>query len=122
MWRPDYLHLIPLAEVIREVVGHASVKTQTVQEFYNHFLEEFDSEIGVLLDHHIEELKDVNEKIGKAIQKFRSGKTIIIPGGGGEYGEIVIPRNTKERKRIMKERKDEIECRYDSSQKQLSEF
>ncbi len=122
MWRPDYLHLIPLAEIIREVVGHSSVKTQTVQEFYNHFLEEFDSEISVLLDKSIEDIKEVNKNIAEAIQKFREGKTIIIPGGGGEYGEIVIPRDMEERRRIMKERKDEIECRYDSSQSQISEF
>ncbi|MDY6789256.1 MAG: TIGR00375 family protein [Candidatus Nanohaloarchaea archaeon] len=121
-WRPNYTHLVPLAEIIREVVGHASVKTKTVQNLYDKFISKFDSEIAILVDRPIEALEEVNKKVADAVQKFRKGKTVMIPGGGGEYGELVIPRDEEERQRILKERKDEIKCRYDKSQKQLSDF
>ena len=36
----------------------------------------------------------------------------MIPGGGGDYGERIIPENKDEKEIIQEERKDEINCRY----------
>ncbi len=121
-WRPRYLHLVPLAEIIKEVVGHSSTKTKTVQKIYGDFQSEFNSEINILIDEDIENLSEVNKKVGSAVRKFREGKTIMIPGGGGSYGELVIPRDEQDRKRILEERESDIGCFYSKEQKSLSDF
>ncbi len=120
--RPEYVHLVPLAEIIQHVVGHSSPTTKTVQSIYDNFLDAFDSEIGILLDTDIEDLEDVNSKVARAIGMFREDKTIMIPGGGGEYGELIIPRDEEQRQRILETRADELECRYDNTQSSLSDF
>jgi len=120
--RPEYVHLVPLAEIIQHVVGHSSPTTKTVQSIYDDFLDAFDSEIGILIDADIEDLQDINSKVARAIRMFREDKTIMVPGGGGEYGELIIPRDEEERQRILDKRSDELECRYENTQSSLSDF
>lgn len=120
--RPDYLHLPPLANIIQEVVGHASPTTKTVQELWKKFNERHGPEIDILVEEEVESLKQTNRKVGGAIQKFRDGDSIMIPGGGGKYGELVIPADMEEKKRIEHERKDELECRYSRVQESLDSF
>lgn len=121
-WRPEYTHLVPLAEIIKEDVGHASVTTKTVQRIYDSFLDAFDSEIEILIDTPLEELRDINPGIAKAIKAFRNEMTVMIPGGGGEYGELIIPESEDEYERIKQRRKADLECRYENTQKGLDEF
>ncbi|MDY6776780.1 MAG: phosphotransferase, partial [Candidatus Nanohaloarchaea archaeon] len=108
--------------IIQEVVGHSSPTTKTVQGIYGDFQEKFDSEIHMLTDADIDSLKEVNRKVGEAVEKFRKEEIVMVPGGGGEYGEIVIPSDEGERKRIEERREDELECRYTGEQKSLSSF
>jgi uncharacterized protein (TIGR00375 family) len=121
-WRPEYTHLVPLAEIIREIVGHASVTTKGVQRVYDNFLSRFDSEIQILIDTPIDRLKEINSQVADAVEKFRDDRTIMIPGGGGEYGELIIPRDEEERQRIIDKRQDELECRYANTQQSLDNF
>jgi uncharacterized protein (TIGR00375 family) len=121
-WRPEYKHLVPLAEIIKEVVGHASVTTKTVQNMYDSYTSRFDSEIQILVDAPIDDLKDVNKNVGEAVRKFRDETTIMVPGGGGEYGDLIIPSDEEERQRILAQREDEINCRYGESQQSLTDF
>ena len=46
----------------------------------------------------------------------------MVPGGGGKYGELIIPRDEEERERVMAERRDEIECVYSNDQSSLTDF
>ena len=121
-WRPEYDHLVPLAEIIREIVGHSSVTTKGVQSVYDSFQSEFGSEIDILVDREIPELEKVNRRVADAVRKFREERTIMVPGGGGKYGELIIPRDEEERKRILKDRRDEIECVYSNDQRSLADF
>ncbi|MCJ7450771.1 MAG: TIGR00375 family protein [Candidatus Nanohaloarchaeota archaeon QJJ-9] len=121
-WRPEYMHLVPLAEIIKQVVGHSSVTTKKVQRIYDRYVEKFDSETDILVDEPAKKLKKVNQKVGAAVEKFREGKTVMVPGGGGEYGELIIPRNEEERRRIVEERESELNCEYRGNQKSLGEF
>lgn len=121
-FRPEYVHLFPLAEIIQEVVGHSSPTTKTVQRIYDSFQERFESEIVMLADAPIEELEEVNREVGEAVRKFREDETIIVPGGGGSYGELIIPTDAEEKRRIEARRKDELRCRYSRKQKQIGEF
>ncbi len=121
-WRGDYIHLIPLAEIIKEVVGHSSTKTKTVQKIYDDFQSEFPSEIEILLEEKLEDLREVNSKVSEAVSKFRKQKIVMIPGGGGKYGSIRIPRDEEDRKNIIEENQHEIKCRFKDNQKSLSDF
>ncbi|WP_297439006.1 TIGR00375 family protein [Thermococcus sp.] len=92
--RPPYLHLAPLAEIIAMVVGKG-VETKAVRVIWERFLREFRSEIRVLVDVPVEELARVHEDVAKAVWAYRTGKLVVIPGGGGKYGEIKLPEEIK---------------------------
>ena len=108
----DYLHLHPLAKIIQYTVGHSSPTTKTVQEKYKALNEEFGAEIDILVEIEIEKIADVDETIAESIKKFREDDIIMIPGGGGDYGERIIPENKEEAEKVREERKNEINCRY----------
>ena len=88
--RPPYLRLAPLAEIIAMVIGKG-VETKAVRLTWERFLREFGSEIRVLVDVPVQELAKIHEDVAKAVWAYRSGKLIVIPGGGGKYGEIRLP-------------------------------
>ncbi|EHR78075.1 Mja hyp1 intein [Thermococcus litoralis DSM 5473] len=96
--RPPYLHLAPLAEIIAMVLNKG-VETKAVKSVWERLLREFGSEIAVLVDVPIKSIaKLIGEEITKAIWAFRNEKLIVIPGGGGKYGEIKLPEEVKKAK------------------------
>ncbi|MFQ6050658.1 MAG: TIGR00375 family protein [Candidatus Hydrothermarchaeota archaeon] len=87
--RPPYHYIPPLAEVIQIALGYSNPYVNEVQRQWRLLIETFQTEISVLIDVPIEELKKVtDERIGECIEAFRTGKFSIYPGGGGEYGKI----------------------------------
>ncbi len=107
-----YLHLPPLAKIIQYTVGHASPTTKTVQKRYEVLNEEFGAEIDILVEIEIEEIAEIDEEVAESIRKFREDEIVMIPGGGGQYGERIIPEDVSEREEILEEKSSEIECRY----------
>lgn len=96
--RPPYLHLAPLAEIIAMVLNKG-VETKAVKSVWERLLREFGSEISVLVDVPIRSIAGlVGDEIAKAIWAFRNEKLIVIPGGGGKYGEIKLPEEIKKAK------------------------
>ncbi|MFA4639595.1 TIGR00375 family protein [Pyrococcus kukulkanii] len=95
--RPPYLRLAPLAEIIAMVLGKG-VETKAVKMVWQRFLKEFGSEIRVLVDVPIKTLAKVHEDVAKAVWAYRNGKLIVVPGGGGKYGEIRLPEEIKSAK------------------------
>jgi len=93
--RPPYIHLIPLAEIITKAIGQQNPFTQTVTKRWNELITAFGNEINVLIDANIDNIAKVTvPAITEAIQAFREKKVVIRPGGGGQYGIIVL--NTEE--------------------------
>lgn len=86
----NYLHLPPLALIIQKVVGHSSPTTKTVQNLWQKFYENHGTEIEILVEVPVKELKETDKEVGEAIEKFRNNETDMRPGGGGKYGEIVL--------------------------------
>jgi len=86
----NYQYLPPLSKIIQKTVGHASPKTKTVQNKWQKFYEVFGTEINVILNEDIEQLKSIDPEVGLAIQKFRNKNYSFEEGGGGKYGEIKI--------------------------------
>jgi uncharacterized protein (TIGR00375 family) len=95
-YRPPYLHLIPLAEIIQMALDHASVQTKGVQAAWNRLIESFGNEVNALIYSEPDDLKIVGDnRIVNAILAFRKGNVIIHPGGGGQYGWLELPENLK---------------------------
>ena len=87
-FRPKYVHLMPLAEIISSVYGKG-VTTKTVQGLWQKLIDNFKTEIDVLINVDLVEIKRIDSKIASAVESFRNNSVEIIPGGGGKYGEII---------------------------------
>lgn len=95
--RPQYLHLIPLGEIITKAVGHSSPNTKRVKTIWNELVNGFGDEVKVLLDADFEDIvKMTDENIAYAIKAFRYGVILMHPGGGGQYGRMEIPDDVDE--------------------------
>ncbi len=108
----DYLHLPPLAKIIQYTVGHASPTTKTVQDRYEALNKTFGAEVDILAGETIVNIAKVDEEVAESIKKFRDDDIVMVPGGGGNYGERIIPENEEEREEVFEERKSDINCRY----------
>ncbi len=95
-FRPPYLHLLPLAEIIQQSLGVENVLSKGVQSKWKDFVERFENEIAVLVDVQEKELLEFDSSIGKFILAFRNGWVHYSPGGGGEYGKPFIALSKEE--------------------------
>lgn len=86
----DFMHLLPLSEIIATVLGVDSPSTQQVWNIYNSFVERFGDEYTVLIDASKDDLCSVNERIAEAIIKVREGQVKVMPGYDGVYGQLII--------------------------------
>jgi uncharacterized protein (TIGR00375 family) len=90
--RPEYIYMIPLAEIIMRAIGHSSPFTGKVRARWEELIKEFGNEIEVLLNTPVSDLVgSAGEDVTKAIDAFRQGKVTVIPGGGGRYGSVLLP-------------------------------
>jgi len=88
--RPPYVMLVPLQEIISEVVG-VGVNSKKVEEMYEQLVKSLGNELKVLLKADLKEIIGVGgERMGQAIEKVRKGKIAINPGYDGVFGEVKI--------------------------------
>lgn len=121
-FRPKYLHLLPLAEIIQLTLKHKNPLSKETQEIWKKFVDLAGSEINALVDAPMEELIQLHKEIGKSIEAFRNGFVIYIPGGGGNYGTPIICKNKTEFEQTKTTLKNELECKNAVDQKTLMEF
>lgn len=95
-FRPQYVHLMPLAEIISSVYDKG-VTTKTVQGLWQKLIDNFKTEINVLINADLDDIKRVDSNISLAIESFRNKTVEIIPGGGGKYGQIVFRKEKEEK-------------------------
>ena len=88
--RPPYLHIVPLGEIIKEVLGFSSPCTKRCTDLYSELISAFGDEITILTDVSVEKISEINAQVGIAIKKFREEKIILHPGGGGMYGTFEL--------------------------------
>lgn len=96
-FRPKYVHLMPLAELISTVYDKG-VTTKFVQGKWQNLIDNFETEINVLINVSIDDIDKVDSGIAPAIEAFRNNTIDIIPGGGGKYGEISFDNKPKQEK------------------------
>ncbi len=88
-FRPQYTHILPLAEIISLVYGKG-ITTVFVQKIWKELVQTFGSEIEVLIYAPLEEIAKNESKLADVIKSFREYTLNIRPGSGGHYGEIVL--------------------------------
>ena len=87
-YRPPYLHLIPLMEIILKVVNDR----KSAFSEWGRLVERFGSEIGVLVDADMRTIRETTaDRVADAVLSFREGRIVVHPGGGGVYGNVEIP-------------------------------
>ncbi len=121
-FRPKYIHAVPLAEIIQSTLKVQQITSEKVQSLWKKFVEEIGSEIKVLVDEPVENLKKISEEVAIRVEAFRKGFVLYIPGGGGDYGKPIICLNEKEFKEKKEQLKTELECKAGVQQKTLGEF
>ncbi|MFM5881897.1 TIGR00375 family protein [Methanobrevibacter gottschalkii] len=96
-FRPKYVHLMPLAEIISSVY-EKGVTTKTVQGKWQKLIDNFGTEIDVLINVSLDDIEKIDLNIAPAINAFRNGEINVIPGGGGKYGQISFDKIKKQDK------------------------
>lgn len=107
--RPPYTHIVPLAEVIAMARGITSVFGVKVQTEWKKMIDTLGTEIEILVDLDVDEIKKYDEVLGEIIEAFREDKINYDAGGGGRYGIPLFRKPLKENF-------------YDDTQKTLAEF
>ena len=93
----EYMHLLPLSEIISTLLEVSYPGVQKVWKAYNALVERFGDEYTVLIDASREEMsKIVDPKIAEAVVRVREGKVKVLPGYDGVYGQLVIFEGEKE--------------------------
>lgn len=87
--RPPYIHIIPLSEIIAKALG-VGPNTKGVQGVWNTLIDQYGSEVSVLIDADIKN-SGVDARVINAIIAFRKGNVKLHPGGGGQYGSVELP-------------------------------
>jgi PHP family Zn ribbon phosphoesterase len=88
---PGYMHLLPLSEIISNILGTTYVGAQKVWSVYNLLIGKFGDELTVLLETPREELSKIADpRIAEAIIRVREDKARVIPGYDGVYGQLML--------------------------------
>jgi uncharacterized protein (TIGR00375 family) len=88
--RPPYLHLVPLGQIIQTVESTSSPSTKKCRTLYDAFIAAFGNEIDVLVTVPVGEIRALHPKVADAIERLRSGRVTLHPGGGGKYGTFSL--------------------------------
>lgn len=85
----DFTSLIPLKEILSEVVG-TGVNTKKVNTLYMQLISAFGNEMDILQRVPSEDLNKYSCHLGEGITRMREGNVIRKPGFDGEFGVISV--------------------------------
>jgi len=105
---PGYVHLLPLSEIISNILGTTYPGTKKVWNVYNLLVGKFGDELTVLIETPEEELSKIADpRIAEAIIQVREEKAKVIPGYDGVYGQLMLFEEKQSKpleKEIVKQR------------------
>lgn len=96
--RPPFRSLIPLSEVIAEIIGTGKL-TKGVQRVYEDLIARGGDEFTILLQTPIEDIRAMTPdkpRIADAIERMRNHQLRITPGYDGTYGIVKVFDETEE--------------------------
>ena len=100
---PGYMHLLPLSEIIKTILGVTYLGARGVWRVYNKLVEEFGDEYTVLIDAPQQEmLRIADPRVVEAIVRVREERVKITPGYDGVYGQLLILDEALEEKPLEK--------------------
>jgi PHP family Zn ribbon phosphoesterase len=95
----DYVHLLPLQEVIAATLGVNAPSSPSVWQHFTSLVTAFGNEYTILLETPFAKLQTVVEpRMAAAIIKVRNDAIAVKPGYDGVYGEVNLSEPAKERK------------------------
>lgn len=87
---PSFYSIIPLSEIIAEVLK-VSPNSKAVDREYQNLIQKLGNEFKILLDVSLNDIESAGSLlIREAIARMRKGDLHIVPGFDGEYGRIKI--------------------------------
>jgi PHP family Zn ribbon phosphoesterase len=86
---PGFRSLIPLPEVLGDILGVGSSSKAVIRE-YARAIGRFGSEFNLLLHTPVEEISRQSPLLGQAVGRVRQGQVIRRPGYDGEFGMIRV--------------------------------
>lgn len=104
--RPPYIMLVPLQEILSEVIGGLPTSVNVQNEFRK-LTDYFQSEFTVLLETPAEKIAKISGiKVAEAIERVRKGTIMVDPGFDGVFGVVKIWE--EKNKDEEKEKKDQL--------------
>ncbi len=99
--RPDYHKIVPLPEILSEVLG-VGKKTKKVLEFYENITNDLGPEFDIILNKSIGDVRKFGgDLLAEAIKRVRTGDIYIEAGYDGEFGKIKIFSPEEKKKAIL---------------------
>ncbi|WP_237560752.1 endonuclease Q family protein [Geobacter anodireducens] len=86
---PAFFSLVPLAEVVGEILGVGPASKQVMSN-YVRLIDRFGSELNILLRADSAEIAAASPVLAEAIVRMREGRVIRQGGFDGEYGTIKV--------------------------------
>ncbi len=87
--QPGYASLIPLREVLSEILDSGPA-TKTVSAEYFRLLEKLGPELDILRRVPAEDVRRLSPVLAEALERMRAGKVLRKSGFDGEYGVITV--------------------------------
>lgn len=87
---PGFKKLVCLDKIIAEAMDIKSRNSKKVQAIYNDLIKRLGSELYILMDAAVEDIKNISPAVAEGVKRVREGKLIIKPGFDGQYGEVKI--------------------------------
>ncbi|MGC8662619.1 MAG: endonuclease Q family protein [Candidatus Micrarchaeia archaeon] len=97
---PRYAYAVPLIEVLSYITGKGK-GTQRVKELYSKLINKYKSEVQVLLNENVEEINEIDNDLGKAIENMRSANVTLVPGYDGVFGVVDLLNRIKKPESII---------------------
>ena len=105
---PPFVKLVPLLEIISESFS-STVSSIKVKEAFDRLIDNFGSEIDVLLKTGLADIERVSgSKVSDGIKKVRTGDIVIAPGFDGEFGKVKIWKDDGQARVEIKAKEDQL--------------
>ncbi|MCI0533506.1 endonuclease Q family protein [bacterium] len=89
--RPPFKSIVPLPEILAEVLGVSGSGSKKVRELHMKMIHDLGNEFTILLDAPLEDIaRSAGEITAEAVKRMRKGAITILGGYDGEYGTVRI--------------------------------